>query len=435
MAEKPQPVKIIRPQADFLRLCKKFRAFVGGYGSSKTYTGSIAICQHFWQFPGINQGYFAPSYPHIRDIFFPTIEEVAEKMGMSVEIKEVNKEVFFYEGRTCRGVCICRSLERPHTIIGFKIGHALIDELDILPTDKAQMSWRKIIARMRYNIDNIKNGIDVTTTPEGFKFVHKLFVSNPQAKPELYNNYGMIQASTLDNAINLPDDYIPSLIEAYPAELIDAYLNGQFVNLTSGTVYRTFNRKTHNSKEKTYEKEPLFIGMDFNIQHMAATIYVQRSNGFHAISEIYDVLDTPAMIHILEERYRKKNRKHRIIVYPDASGDSRKSVGANKTDISLLRNAGFEIRVKSTNPSVKDRVNATNKAFEDMWLHINASACPHTVKCLEQQAYDKNGEPDKITGFDHQNDASTYPIAYERPIKRVYVGASRKAKTLKGYWE
>jgi hypothetical protein len=27
--------------------------------------------------PKINQGYFAPTYPQIRDIFYPTVEEVA----------------------------------------------------------------------------------------------------------------------------------------------------------------------------------------------------------------------------------------------------------------------------------------------------------------------------------------------------------------------
>jgi hypothetical protein len=31
--------------------------------------------------PKINQGYFAPTYPQIRDIFYPTIEEVAFDWG------------------------------------------------------------------------------------------------------------------------------------------------------------------------------------------------------------------------------------------------------------------------------------------------------------------------------------------------------------------
>lgn len=416
------PIRINRPQARFLAMPHKFRAFVGGYGSSKTYSGCLSLCQHFYEWPQIPAGYFAPTYPHIRDIFYETIETVADTFDWTVRINEGNHEVFLYEGRKFRGVIICRSMDNPQNIIGFKIGHALIDELDVLAIIKAGTVWKKVIARMRYKIAGLKNGIDVTTTPEGFKQTYKLFVSDPDKNPELRRNYGLIQASTYDNEMNLPDDYIASLYEAYTVELREAYLDGKFVNLTSGTVYRNYNRKIHGSKERIQENEPLLIGMDFNVQHMAATIYVQRPNGFHAVAELKDLLDTPAMIKTLQEKYQQKQDFHRIIVYPDASGKSRKSVGASETDISLLKNAGFEIRVKSDNPAVKDRVNATNKAFEDNWLHINAERCPRVAECFEQQAYDQNGEPDKSTGFDHQNDASTYPIVYERPIKRKYAG-------------
>lgn len=431
VAEQDHPVKVNVPQTKFLQMPHKFRAFVGGYGSSKTYSGCLALGQHFYEWPGINAGYFAPTYPHIRDIFYETVETVLASMELNCIIKQGNHEVDVYEGKKYRGTVICRSMDKPQNIVGFKIGHAMIDELDVLPTDKAQTAWRKIIARMRFNIPGLKNGIDVTTTPEGFKQTYKLFVANPEKNPELKKNYGIIQASTYDNLANLPEDYIPSLIEAYPAELIDAYLDGKFVNLTSGTVYRNYNRRIHDSKERIQESDILLVGMDFNVQHMAATIYVQRPNGLHAVAEIKDILDTPAMIKILQEKYQQKHDFHRIVVYPDASGVSRKSVGASETDISLLKNAGFEIRVKSTNPPVKDRVNATNKAFEDNWLHINSERCPRVAECFEQQAYDQNGEPDKTTGFDHQNDASTYPVVYERPIKRKYAG---EIVSLAGYY-
>jgi hypothetical protein len=42
------------------------------------------------------------------------------------------------------------------------------------------------------------------------------------------------------------------------------------------------------------------------------------------------------------------------------------------------------------------------------------------VESLEKQAYDKNGEPDKTSGFDHVIDAATYMLAYRYPIvKRI----------------
>ena len=70
----------------------------------------------------------------------------------------------------------------------------------------------------------------------------------------------------------------------------------------------------------------------------------------------------------------------------------------------------------SSNPLVKNRVHSVNKQFEDNRLFVNTTACPTLANCLERQSYDANGEPNKSSGFDHQNDAFGYAIAYECPI-------------------
>ena len=57
----------------------------------------MSQCSQFWQHPRINQGYFAPTYPQIRDIYYPTIEEVSAAMGLRADIKESNKEVHFIQ--------------------------------------------------------------------------------------------------------------------------------------------------------------------------------------------------------------------------------------------------------------------------------------------------------------------------------------------------
>ncbi len=405
------------PQYEFLKLPHKFRAFVAGFGTGKTVVGCTSQCIHYLEHPRVNQGYFAPTYPQIRDIFYPTIEEVAYQFNIPVTIKSGDKEVQFGKGRFYRGTTLCRSMERPGTIIGFKIGRGFLDEIDTLPMLKATEAWRKIIARLRW--ENCKNGVDLATTPEGFLFTYKTFVESLIKNPKLTKNYGLIQASTYDNEKNLPDDYISSLFETYPSELIDAYINGRFVNLTSGTVYNSFDRITCNSNEQIKENEPLFIGMDFNVGKMAARVFVARPSGWHCVDEINDVFDTPSIITIIQDRYRD----HHVYVYPDSSGKSRKTVDASTSDIELLRYAGFTVRANSVNPRVKDRVMSTNKQFQDKMLYVNVESCPVTAANLEQQAYDTNGEPDKKNGSDHGNDAFGYPIAYEFPIKKrsVYI--------------
>ena len=44
----------------------------------------------------------------------------------------------------------------------------------------------------------------------------------------------------------------------------------QFVNLKSGTVFNAYNRIKHRSTETIQDKEPLRIGMDFNVTNMSA---------------------------------------------------------------------------------------------------------------------------------------------------------------------
>ena len=399
------------PQGIFLNdLDSKFKAYVGGFGSGKTFVGCLDLLTFAGRYPKTVQGYFAPSYPQIRDIFYPTIEEAALMMGFKVEVLTSNKEVNLYRNGFYYGTVICRSMDNPNAIVGFKIARALVDEIDTMEKVKAQNVWNKIIARMRLKIDGVVNGIGVTTTPEGFKFVYQRFAESPT------QNYSMVQASTYENAKFLPDDYISSLYDSYPKELIQAYIRGEFVNLTSGTVYHTFDRALNNSDVTEEDGERLFVGMDFNVENMAAIINVKRDGKPVAVNEFTGVFDTPAMIRLLKERYAR----HNIVIYPDASGQNRKTVEASTNDIALLKQAGFSVVVNPSNPSVKDRVTACNTAFcnakNERTYKINVKRCPELAKSLEQQSYDKNGQPDKSTGFDHPLDAMGYFIVKDYPI-------------------
>ncbi len=418
---------LTRPQAEFLRLPQKFRAYVGGFGSGKTWVGCTSICENVWSHPRINLGYFAPSYPQIRDIFYPTIEEVAETMGLRVDINQGNKEVHFFEGRKYRSTVLCRSMDAPESIVGFKTGHALIDELDLMKPEKARLAWRKIIARMRYKVDGLRNGIDVATTPEGFRFVYEQFYKTPLEKPELRSLYGLIQSSTYDNAVFLNDDYIPSLLASYPPQMAEAYLNGKFVNLTSGAVYPDFGREANHTPETISEGEELHIGLDFNVYNCTAAVGVIRLGVPRILSELVKMRDTPHVITTIKEKFSG----HKINIYPDASGQSNKTVNATESDILLLQQAGFTVHVPSKNPFVKERVMAVNalicNSVGERRLLVNTLLCPTVTECLEQQIYDKNGEPDKSDGKDHAPDALGYflhyrwPVVKPKPAKSIHI--------------
>lgn len=405
------------PQAQFLSMPHKFKAFVAGFGTGKSWAGCAGTCAHFWEFPRVNSGYFAPSYPHIRDIFYPTIDEVAHDWGMSTKARTSDHEVDLFAGRQYRGTVLCRSMEKPESIVGFKIGHAHIDELDIMPVQKARTAWRKIIARMRNNSVGLKNGIDITTTPEGFRFTYQRFVKEVRDNPVLTDSYGVMHASTYDNADNLPDDYIPSLVADYPPQLIQAYLHGKFVNLTSGSVYPDFDRKLNHTNEAMRDGEPLHIGMDFNVGRMAAIVSVIRDGEPLTVAELTKIQDTPAMIKVLQDRYKGRS----ITIYPDASGNARKTVNSTESDHKLLRTAGFTVLVDYANPAIRDRVMSCNAMILNAegrrrWK-INTDLCPVLTQLLEQQAYNENGDPIKDKTED-PIDAWGYFIANRYPIVR-----------------
>ena len=400
------------PQHVFLNeLNTKYSAFVGGYGSGKTFVGCNKLSIFASKYPKTPQGYFAPTYRDIRDTFWPTFDEVAFNFGYNTKINKSDKEVHLFRGKLYYGTIICRSMDQPGSIVGFKIANGLVDEIDVFPKEKALLAWRKIIARLRYVIDGVVNSLGVTTTPEGFRFTYDTFALNPT------ESYSMVQSSTYENEKNLPNDYIPSLYETYTPELVDAYINGEFTNLNSGTVYKYYNRKKHRSKEIVREREPIFIGQDFNVGNMWSAIFIQRGKVWHCVGQLKGVYDTPELIRILQEKYPKNE----ITVYPDASGKSRKTVNASISDISLLEQSRFRVKANKINPFVKDRINSVNKAFQDGKVLVNDRLAPDIAECLEKQAYDDNGEPDKKSGFDHGNDAFGYPIAFEMPVnKKVF---------------
>ena len=93
-------------------------------------------------------------------------------------------------------------------------------------------------------------------------------------------------------------------------------------------------------------------------------------------------------------------------------------MNASTSDINLLKDAGFVVRAKKTNPPVKDRILAVNGAYSRKQLWINDAECPRLAECQEQQPYDKNGEPDKTGGHDHLNDGAGYFTYWHMPVRK-----------------
>jgi phage terminase large subunit len=397
-------ISLSEEQYHFVSTESQFPALCGGFGSGKTSAGIYRALAKKLQYPKNNVAYYLPTYDLVRNIGYPRFSEILEEQ-IRVPYK-INRSEAYIDVASF-GQIIFRTMDTPERIIGYEVGDSVVDELDTLQQDKAREVWNKIIGRNRQKkLDRKLNTVGVVTTPEGYRFVYDRWVKN-QAK-----GYELIKAKTESNAQNLPDGYIDSLRNSYPSNLLSAYLDGEFVNLTAGSVYPNFDRALNATFETIQPNEPLHIGLDFNVTKMSAVIHVLRNDEPHAVMEFTGVFDTPSMIRILSDRFIN----HKLYIYPDASGNARKSNNASESDLSLLRKANFTVMVNSTNPAVKDRVLSVNAMLDKRRYKVNPDACPSLVESFERQAYDKNGEPDKTSGFDHVIDAAGYMISYRYPI-------------------
>jgi phage terminase large subunit len=384
-------MQILKHQADFIQSNHTHTAIIGGYGSGKSFGGTLKIVLKKLKYPNIDVAYYLPTYGLIKDIAFPNISELLTLRNIPFNLNKSDKEFI-----TPYGKIIMRSMDCPELIVGFEVGYSIIDEADVISVAKMNESFKNIVARNRKRLPNgDKNCLDFVSTPEGFGFLYNFFVKNPS--PEKL----IIKASSLSNPF-LPKDYIDTLRLSYTEAQLSAYINGEFVNLTSASVYN-FDRLSHDTDTVQFPNEMLFVGLDFNVTNMNAVINVKRNGKLYAIGEIAEAYNTQQIAEFLLENYPN----HKIVINPDASGSQRSSSGAS--DFAILRQFGFDVIAPKKNPPVSERVNAVNLALQNGTFFVNTKNCPKLTEALENQAY-KNGVPDKSSGYDHITEAQGYCI-------------------------
>lgn len=441
-----ETIELSNPQFDFLTSENKHTGFVAGFGSGKSYIGTLKSLMKIIDRGIPKTAYYLPTYGDIRDIAFDGFPLVAEQLGYKSKLNRTDKEFLLLDRNKKEiGKTIFRNMSEPESIVGYQVGYTLIDETDILKKEIMDKAFKKILGRNRlilpvqdqtiidiYNKTGIEpegtyyhnkikklcwvNCIDVAGTPEGYKWFYDRFVTKFKKGTDR-----LIKASTYSNLHNLPDDFIETLRAEYPEALFEAYVNGNFVNLTSGNVYPYFDRNEHNSNAEVTPYETLYIGQDFNYSACISIVFVKRENQLIAVDEIISK-DTKSIVENLQHQYPNNV----IQIYPDASGNNNKT-NSSDTDLSILRNAYFTIFVNHANPRIKDRINIVNNCFEKKKVLVNTKKCIKLTEALEQQAYDvKTGEPEKSNDHpskDDYNDAFGYCLSYLFPITSGHITA------------
>lgn len=386
-----------------------------GYGAGKT----RALCAKAVMLAAVNQGFIGcvmePTGPLIRDIWQTDFEAFLEAYDIPYTFRASPLPEYMLHLPGGDTKILCRSFENWSRIIGLNLAWVLADEIDTVTPSIANKAFPKILGRLRSG--NVRQ-FGAASTPEGFRWMWNTFGSDEaKQRPDRH----LIKMRTADNP-HLPPDFIERLKANYDPTLLLAYLDGEFCNLTTGQVYDRFDRAKHvTAAVPDITREPVRVGIDFNVGNMSAVIAVRLNNGLLVIDEIAGAHDTDA----LAQEIRRRHPQQQVYIYPDASGGSR-STNASQTDIQILESYGMSNQSPRSNPPVRDRVAAVQALLENGKGQVRlqvAERCKRVIECLELQCYSDKGEPDKDAGFDHMNDALGYLVW--REFNPLHAGAGR----------
>jgi hypothetical protein len=187
----------------------------------------------------------------------------------------------------------------------------------------------------------------------------------------------------------------------------------------AGRIYYAFERALNVQEPAVVNTSTIYVGADFNVSPMCATIAVREGDDLYVIDEIKMYSSNT---NELSDEIKTRYPRSKVWIYPDPAGSARKSSANGITDHIILANAGFVVKAPRSHTPVRDRINAVNSRLCDSTgirhLFVNPK-CKYTIECLERQVYKEGtSQPDKESGYDHMNDALGYMVDYIWPVTR-----------------
>ena len=261
-------------QEDFVRGDEKFSAYIGGLGSGKTWAG-IARGLKFATQPKPEGVFHAPhgiiaavSYPALRDIIIPQLQEITARTGLAEwerDYKKSEKELTLKNGAIIR----LRSLDRPDNIIrGPEYTWAFIDE----GRNVTLNDWKLLTGRLRQR--GYERGAWVASTPNGFDWMYDVFHPDGDTHQREYPDSVWYNAPMRENR-HLDDDYLDMMEKSYSGRWYEQEVLGRFVGLVEGGVFPDWNPDTQCIPLEYRPELPLYSMWDFGIGDPGVCIMAQ----------------------------------------------------------------------------------------------------------------------------------------------------------------
>ena len=355
---------------------------------------------------GFTHLFLEPTIPLIDDVALPKWNEMLERYAIPHTFKASPRPSFKLMLPGGETPVLLRSMENYERLIGVNAASIATDETDTTRPETAEKAMIKLQGRVR--VGNCPQ-IAAASTPEGYGWMYTFFEEQKADNKKLY------RGKSEDNP-HLDPGFVEDLKLKYHPQLIKAYLNGEFVNLESATVFYEFDRSLHTTGIFLPERnERIVFGADFNIGQCHAVYGVVRpgpsGQQLHGFAES-KVSDTFALVAHLREKYPHHLANRLITCYPDASG-KHDSTSSTQSDHEILASAGVQVVAERRNPPISETLAHANVHMHRGLILLNPTTCHNTISSAERWSYDpKTLKPSKggATDYSHAGDALRYLI-------------------------
>jgi hypothetical protein len=380
----------------------RFRVLISGRRFGKTYL-AISELARFARFPNKKVWYVAPTYRQAKSICWSELKQRLDKVNWISKINNSDLSIELVNGSTIA----LRGADNEQSLRGIGLDFLCMDEFaDIHPS-----AWFEVL---RPTLSDKLGSALFCGTPRGFgNWAYDLYSKGLADK-----EWKSFQYSTLDGE-QVSEKEIDQAKDDLDERTFQQEYLASFVNY-SGMIYYNFDRNKNIINEFNKNFNTLWIGLDFNVDPMAAVVCVVDNFNLYVVDEIQIwSSNTFEMVQEIKDRYN-----YNIKIFPDPAARQRKTSAGGLTDLAILKNAGFNVFAKSKAPLVRDRINSLNTKLQNAngipSLFI-LNSCKNVIKSLERQIYKEGTNiPDKDSGFDHFNDALGYLVDYMFPLRRDF---------------
>ena len=394
-------MQLTPPQSDIFTCPARFRVVVAGRRFGKTFLSTAELLNRALSKPDQNVWYVAPTYKAAKEIAWDmlTSQIPREYVGKT---NETSLSITLKNGSTIA----LKGAEKPDNLRGRSLDFVVLDEF----ADMRKEAWYEVI---RPSLSDRQGSA-------------ALFIGTPKGRNHFYDLYGKgvdkddgwqsYQYTTIEGG-NVPPEEIASAKADLDDRTFEQEYEARFVSY-SGIIYYSFKREESVIRHDG-DRSVIHVGMDFNLDPMSAVLMTRKGDTLHVFDEIVMFgSNTDEMVAEIRTRYGNGT----IVIYPDPASRQRKTSAGGRTDLSILQNAGFEVRVRSSHAAVRDRINSVNSRLLSKDGHRRLFVdpkCKKVIESLERHTYKEGTSQPEKDGFDHMNDALGYAVEYLFPIRKA----------------